>query len=1030
MEWDKAYDDIFAINKRIANSEAIQKAKNLKPVVNTPASPPTGVPPGFSSKGNPEKMEYSPLPEGRIPLLPLRFALSNEAILKTRNKDNPYPNMPEIGNNDGYVITRIRRGYVYVYYPDEKEPSKKWEVFRYETGRDDANSREARDDTDERPFSPAYSFTKYDIKSVADKMWLFDRSNGATSTIPVRADQKRLYIAYSEFRWPCVYFNELEKDEGLCVDDMTQVVHDAPNDGQQTAFSELYNLSEYFYEAPFDVEGWKKENEKLDANIYAFEGLGPDKLIDINDIRYTQILPEYIPKAAWGSAFNDDRAKIIVLKDPLADQLDLNVYSVFLAKWLEVYIGIRHYPLVTGNFIKGIKEERIKIASNVDSNGKAVEEGLWDSITGYFTERSLTLDDELTPNFDSLYSSLTSKISENENSVGFVILNNKQELVNVYQNSSLNKVCDDLCFSDSKSPSYSLEKINQVLDYRVRFFSRAYEGVANSNVGNQYLDAVFNNTVPKTADGTPFTYFELIDRDFSLTEYTRILKIGEGLSGAISGGFNYNKNLVRSIGRFLSAFKYPLVQGYRGTDKAVHKFVSVFFSSKTIKVNYLSEVTDAFADIHSGGDIKKYRDIMDAWRNEASTRSKTGEFRQNPYAFEKPIDFLVVKPKVDLNSRPVNNLSNIPFEDIFSGLSNSFSFFAAALTVADNVTALNKEMTSKNHFVNVMLHPATQILSAALDVGAAVIGMQQNSMAFNVKGKVVGNILGSITSRAVDTTTKSGLSKVGIAVVGSAAFATILIAGASLWDSIEKEDKSGIIGNSMWLASPMLISTAMYNLGKDRAILTLLGASLPWAWVNIFGYILLFSGFVVLFFQRNDLQTWVRNSYWGTNENILDKKDRPLPISVITGHYESYLSKQSYLRVNEYQNKFYEKDIARLYQLSSYVKLEDNIKKDSKIGVVSNLIYDEKSLEKFNAAIELADAPVGKPIDYVTVVNDVGAFEFLSKDRAYLNINKAACVLYTDKFRNRSVYIRVKLFYKDVNFTNSSNWLSLELDKL
>jgi len=522
----------------------------------------------------------------------------------------------------------------------------------------------------------------------------------------------------------------------------------------------------------------------------------------------------------------------------------------------------------------------------------------------------------------------------------------------------------------------------------------------------------------------------LIDRDFSLTEYTRILKIGEGLSGAISGGFNYNKNLIRSIGRFLSAFKYPLVQGYRGTDKAVHKFVSVFFSSKTIKVNYLSEVTDAFADIHSGGDIKKYRDIMDAWRNEASTRSKTGEFKQNPYAFEKPIDFRVVKPKVDLSTRAVNNLSNIPYEELFSGLSNSFSFFAAALTVADNVTALNKEMTSKNHFVNVMLHPATQILSAALDVGAAVIGMQQNSMAFNVKGKVVGNILGSITSRAVDTTTKSGLSKVGIAVVGSAAFATILIAGASLWDSIEKEDKSGIIGNSMWLASPMLISTAMYNLGKDRAILTLLGASLPWAWVNIFGYILLFSGFVVLFFQRNDLQNWVRNSYWGTNDNILDRKKRPENVEIISDAYLRYNNVQAYNMVGNYQNEFYQQDVNRLYQLSSFMKLEDDIPKDGKVGIVSNLIYDENSLDSFNATIELADAPVGKPIDYVTVVNDVSKFEFLSKDRAYLNINKASCTIYSERFRNRLVYIRVKLFYKDVNFTNSSNWLSLELDKL
>jgi hypothetical protein len=150
-------------------------------------------------------------------------------------------------------------------------------------------------------------------------------------------NQKRLYIAYSQFRWPYIYFNELEQDEGLCLDHMTPVVHDAPDDGQQRSFSELYDLSEYLYDIPYDENGWKKKNEKLDANEYTFEGLGPDKLININDIRYTQILPEYVPKSIWGSAFNDERARLVVLKDPVADQLDVNFSNT--SEWLSLALS-------------------------------------------------------------------------------------------------------------------------------------------------------------------------------------------------------------------------------------------------------------------------------------------------------------------------------------------------------------------------------------------------------------------------------------------------------------------------------------------------------------------------------------------------------------------------------------------------------------------------------------------------------------------------------------------------------------------
>jgi hypothetical protein len=980
------------------------------------------------------KRECEEVPEGYIPLLPLRFALNDDSIINSKYQDYIYPAMPQIDNHEGYIITRLRRGYVYVYYPDETETSRKWEVFRYETIREDANGREGRTDTDELPISPSYSFTKYDLATVEDKVWQFDREKGPTNTIPVRQNQNRLFIAYSEYRWPVIYFKELEQDEDLCFGHMTPVQHDAKNDGQQTSFSELYNISEYFHQTPYDIKGWLENNSSLDANEYAFNGLGPDQYLDINDIRYTDIVPEYIPKSVWGKASYDERSKIVVLRDPVGEQLDLNAYSVFLAGWLEVFIGIRHYPLITGNFIKGIKDEQIRIASKLDKSGKQVDSDTWDSIKIFFQELSLDLEDELTPGFDVVYEGLVSAVSENEAQVAFVILNSKKAISNSENYSSSVNVFRDFSYLDVRFSKYSKVYIGQLADYQAKNYSRLYTGVGNTNIGNQYLNALFNQVLPKRADGKVFTYYDLIDDDFSVSEYIKILKIGEGYFGSLSGAVAYDENIFQGVGKFISTFKSALIQGYINSRDAVCKFVRVMFGKTIILVNYMTEVTNAFLDIHSGGNIILRDQLDKTWKAEAASRSKTGAFKENPYVFEKKFEFQVVKPAVDLNKRAVNNMANVNFEDAFSHATNAFNFFAAALTVVDNLSGMDKDLKGDADFADIMLHPAMQIVGASLDIGAAVIGFQKNKLSLNLKGIFLEELFGNKLS---ENALKSGINRAGIAIIGSAALATILIAAASVYDSYEKEDTAGIIGNSMWLASPMMISLAMHNLGKERATLTVLGAALPWSWVNILGYILLLAGFIVLLlFQRNELQEWVRNGYWGVNDKILDEEDRPNSIGEITSCYLNYSSAFELERVKYYQSNYFQKDMALFYFLSSYVQIVDDINRDCKIGVASNLIKDEASLDElgFHGYINgKPDSSKGSilptPIIFLDSY-DCYSWEFISEGRAYLSFDKSLLEKLNGEYNYSLPRLYVKISFENESVKKFSDYFSIGLDEL
>jgi hypothetical protein len=83
--------DIDSITSRIINSAD----KNIcVPPPKKAGKPEPGL--GFTSEGNPEKRECEEVPEGYIPLLPLRFALNDDSIINSKYQDYIYPAMPQI----------------------------------------------------------------------------------------------------------------------------------------------------------------------------------------------------------------------------------------------------------------------------------------------------------------------------------------------------------------------------------------------------------------------------------------------------------------------------------------------------------------------------------------------------------------------------------------------------------------------------------------------------------------------------------------------------------------------------------------------------------------------------------------------------------------------------------------------------------------------------------------------------------------------------------------------------------------------
>ncbi|WP_370216588.1 toxin VasX [Neptunomonas phycophila] len=553
-----------------------KKASKTPPAIqSTPAGKPTPGP-GFSSKGNPEKMEYSPLPEGRIPVLPLRYALSDKTLATLKDKGAAVRTTPSmISDADGFEIVRIRRGFIYVFYPSETKKSKQWEVYRYETAQGDTNSTEGRSDTNEKPIAPTHSFVKYDLKTIKDINWQVNRDIGPTSTVPVRADQPTFSIAYSEFRWPYAFFLAVERDNSFQAKMMTIVETERKKSPYYTSLSELEKISNYFSIEGVNLNAWEEENQ-VKVGDYLTRHVDADKLIDVNELRYTKNYPEQI-NSIWLSEKYQNKGKIVVFKDTVGEHLDINAYLELQSELLEKYVDERKYPISTGKVIESILKEQEKATSEL--SGRRTQRNLKKNEReyGFFERHAMNLDEELHPDFKELFGEIIAGVDGQNNLLDEVISNAHLYMERYDGWYTLVDEIESLI-----GAGYSKED-QELVSYNSINLTRVFYGLNNTKNGNEYLNALFNKVRPKRQDGTSVLYYEIIESSLSAAGVVKAIKILEGMSG-LGTIDTLSYNVLNGVGRFFSFFSYPLSEGFKYGNDKFNKIVQFFYKAEPKKI--------------------------------------------------------------------------------------------------------------------------------------------------------------------------------------------------------------------------------------------------------------------------------------------------------------------------------------------------------------------------------------------------------------------------------------------------------------
>jgi len=282
----------------------------------------------FSANADSEET-FFPCQRGMIPILPVRFSLLPYDLDSVQEPTS-------IGNPGSYIIRTLRRGFVYVYVEDPQETDDasdrqgpgSWYVFRYDTKGQDINGDFVPSGTDGYHRAD-YSFTKYEwTDNYGASAWKYDSSTPASKTIWVPKWASKVWLAYSEYRWPPSFFRQ----------------------GHQESFRKQIMQ-------PVNLRGqnqWAAYIGKADELVEEFKPAAQRK----NPILATRLsLSQTKFAAAIPPKISDECAVIAALHDPLGDILEMKFRYAAKVQHKQNFADANTYPLTIGRFCKVIKDQ-------------------------------------------------------------------------------------------------------------------------------------------------------------------------------------------------------------------------------------------------------------------------------------------------------------------------------------------------------------------------------------------------------------------------------------------------------------------------------------------------------------------------------------------------------------------------------------------------------------------------------------------------------------------------------------------------
>ncbi|UKV13864.1 hypothetical protein L6172_17685 [Thalassospiraceae bacterium SW-3-3] len=282
----------------------------------------------FSANADAEET-FFPCQRQTIPILPVRFSLlpyDLEAVQKPTSISNP----------GSYMIRTLRRGFVYVYVEHPQEPDSatdregpgSWYVFRFDTKGQDINSDFVPDNT-ESYHRADYSFTKYEwTDHYGEDEWKYDTSMPPQKTIWVPKWSSKIWLAYSEYRWPPAFFRKGHQESYR-----SQLMQPVNLRGQNRWAAYIGKASEL-------VEEYKPQPMRNDPVVNA--------RLNLSQVKFTPTMP---PQVA------DECAIVAVLYDPLGDVREMQYRLAAQIKHKKNFAAAHEYPLTIGRLCQVVKDQ-------------------------------------------------------------------------------------------------------------------------------------------------------------------------------------------------------------------------------------------------------------------------------------------------------------------------------------------------------------------------------------------------------------------------------------------------------------------------------------------------------------------------------------------------------------------------------------------------------------------------------------------------------------------------------------------------
>ncbi len=295
----------------------------------------------FSANADSEET-FFPCKRDMVPILPVRFSLLPYDLESVQEPTS-------ISNPGSYIIRTLRRGFVYVYVEDPQETDDAtdrngpgvWHVYRFETKGQDVNSDFVPSGTDNYNRAD-FSFNKYKWSDAyGAKDWKYDETVAAQKFIEVKKSSSKVWLAYSEYRWPSKFFQKAHQESFR-----KQIMQPVNLRGQN-------QWAAYIGKAEELVEEYKPA--PLMANPLLL------KRLNLSQVKFASSIPPKI---------SDECGVVVALHDPLGDIREMHHRLASMIEHRSNFSTAYKYPLTIGRYCDVLKDK-------VDPR-----DGMWDSLVG------------------------------------------------------------------------------------------------------------------------------------------------------------------------------------------------------------------------------------------------------------------------------------------------------------------------------------------------------------------------------------------------------------------------------------------------------------------------------------------------------------------------------------------------------------------------------------------------------------------------------------------------------------------------